>query len=72
MVLAASLERWLKEKEAKRRRERDEGIRAEVHREWTGSFQCRLDAEANGEPFDEPTAWTQHQEPNRVMWGTGN
>jgi hypothetical protein len=58
MVIAASLDRWLKEKEAKRiERRRAEGRaegRVEAHKAWSEWNRQRLEAEAKGESFAEP------------------
>ena len=70
MVIAASLEDWLKKREQARMEKRVKEVTAEVtaevavkvrvetlaevHKAWSEWNRRRLEAEANGEPFDEP------------------
>ena len=65
MVIAASLEAWLKRREEARIERRvaeataqvteqvTEQVTTQVHRAWSEWNQRRLEAEANGESFDE-------------------
>ncbi len=65
MVIAASLEDWLKKREQARMEKRVKEVTAEVavkvrvetlaevHKAWSEWNRRRLEAEANGEPFDE-------------------
>ena len=58
MVIAASLEAWLKRREEARieRRvaEATEQVTEQIHRAWSEWNQRRLEAEASGEHFNEP------------------
>jgi hypothetical protein len=57
MVIAASLEDWLKKRQQarmeKRLKEVTAEVTAEVHKTWSEWNRRRLEAEANGEPFVE-------------------
>ena len=58
MVLGEQLQRWFEKRENARVAERVaealvEG-RGEAHRQWTEWLQRKMEAEAAGEPFDEP------------------
>ena len=61
MVIAASLEAWLKRREEARIERRvaeatervTEQVTTQVHRAWSEWNQRRLEAESNGESFDE-------------------
>ncbi len=57
MVIAASLEAWLQKRERARMEQRvkevTEEVTAKVHQSWSEWNRRRLEAEANGEPFDE-------------------
>lgn len=58
MVLGEQLDRWFKKREQERLNKavavaRSEAL-SEVQRKWTEWNSRRIDAEAKGEPFDEP------------------
>ena len=62
MVLGEQLQRWFEKREdARVARRVDEAVaqaadegRGEAHRQWTEWLQRKMEAEAAGEPFDEP------------------
>ena len=71
MVIAASLEAWLKRRELARIERRvaeatadvTAKVTAEIHSAWSQWNRRRLEAEANGEPFDEPPPDFGQREP---------
>ena len=52
--------KFLKPLQEKLRQEGLEEGRNETHREWAAWNQRRLEAEQNGEPFDEPPPGSNH------------